>query len=227
MPHNNISLLIPKVCQTIIDEYKDDVMKCPTTPEEWLAISDKFARRGETFPIHVVHLMASSSTASVLQTVVPYTVYYKYKGFYSVVLMSLVDADYKFIWAVIGGMGSASDAQIYNAAELKECVEECSLGFPDPQPLPNDNLDVPYFCLHLIAAVRWLCVERSLHARCMRASCALHARAIRSARQQHVAHSLTFLTRALCMRYACALHTSSALATRCACVVNSLASSKF
>ena len=38
--------------------------------------------------------MSSTSTASVLQTVVPYTT-----GFYSVVLMALVDAGYKFIWA--------------------------------------------------------------------------------------------------------------------------------
>ena len=74
VPHNTISLLIPKVCQTIIDEYKDEVMKCPTTPEEWRAISDKFARRGGTFPIHGVHLMASSSTANVLQTVFPYII---------------------------------------------------------------------------------------------------------------------------------------------------------
>ena len=74
VPHNTISLLIPKVCQAIIDEYKDEVMKCPTTAEEWRAISDKFARRGETFPIRVVHLMASTSTASVLQTVVPYNI---------------------------------------------------------------------------------------------------------------------------------------------------------
>ena len=44
--HNTISLFIPKVCQAIIDEYKDEVMKCPTTPEEWRAISsDKFAKR--------------------------------------------------------------------------------------------------------------------------------------------------------------------------------------
>ena len=46
-------------------------------------------------------------------------------------------------------MGSASDAQIYNASELKECVEDGSLGFPDPEPLPykvlEENQDVPYF----------------------------------------------------------------------------------
>ena len=65
-----------------------------------------------------------------------------YKGFYSVVPMALVDADYKFIWADIGGMGSASDAQIYNASELNECVEAwprmgSSLLLPlPPRPLP-------------------------------------------------------------------------------------------
>ena len=74
--------------------------------------------------------------------------HYNYKGFYSVVLMALLDAHYKFIWADIGGMGSASDAQIYNASKLKECVEDGSLGFPDPEPLHNGNQDVPYFrCL--------------------------------------------------------------------------------
>ena len=36
-------------------------------------------------------------------------------------------------------MGSASDTQIYNASELKECVEDDSLGFSDPGPLVNDT----------------------------------------------------------------------------------------
>ena len=74
VPHNTISLLVPKVCQAIIDECLDEVMRCPTTAEEWRAISDKFARGG-TLSIHVVHLMASTSTTRVLQTVVPYTIY--------------------------------------------------------------------------------------------------------------------------------------------------------
>ena len=42
----------------------------------------------------VVHLMASPSTASVPLIVL----YYNYEGFYSVVLVAFVDADYKFIW---------------------------------------------------------------------------------------------------------------------------------
>ncbi|XP_795502.2 protein ALP1-like [Strongylocentrotus purpuratus] len=142
VPHNTISLLIPEVCQAIIKEYRDEMMKCPTTPEEWRAISDKFMEKWN-FP-HTcgaldgkhVNCKCPSNSGSL---------YYNYKGFYSVVLMALVDADYRFIWADIGGMGSASDAQIYNASELKACVEGGSLGFPDPDPLPNDNQDMSYF----------------------------------------------------------------------------------
>ena len=73
VPHNTVSLLIPKVCQVIIDEYKDEVMKCPTTAEEWPPYRTN-SRRGGTSPIRVVHMMASTSTASVLQTLVPYTI---------------------------------------------------------------------------------------------------------------------------------------------------------
>ena len=40
--HNTISLFIPKVCQAIIDEYKDEAMTVSNHSWEWRAISDKF-----------------------------------------------------------------------------------------------------------------------------------------------------------------------------------------
>ena len=61
-----------------------------------------------------------------------------------IVLMALVDADYKFIWADVGSMGAASDVQIHNS-ELKELAEGGALGLLFPDPLPNDFRDVPYF----------------------------------------------------------------------------------
>ncbi|XP_054763663.2 uncharacterized protein LOC129270291 [Lytechinus pictus] len=142
IPHNTISLLIPEVCQAIIEEYKGEMMKCPTTPNEWRAISDQFMEKWN-FP----HTCGALDGKHVSCKCPPNSgsLYYNYKGFYSVVLMALVDADYRFIWVDIGGMGSASDAQIYNASELRECVEDGSLGLPDPDPLPNDNQDGPYF----------------------------------------------------------------------------------
>lgn len=34
---------------------------------------------------------------------------------------------------------------MYNDSELKEAAEDGTIGFPDADPLPNDNEDVPYF----------------------------------------------------------------------------------
>lgn len=62
-------------------------------------------------------------------------------------LLALVDADYKFLWIDIGGFGSMSDAQIFNDSELKECLEDETIGFPDSDPMPNDSQNMPYFIL--------------------------------------------------------------------------------
>lgn len=75
------------------------------------------------------------------------SMYHNYKGFHSIVLMALVDADYKFMWTHVGGCGSQSDAQIYNDSELRECLEDGSNGLPPPSPLPNDDQDFSYFLL--------------------------------------------------------------------------------
>ena len=58
-----------------------------------------------------------------------------YKGFYAVVLMALVDADYKFIWADLNSAGSAS----------KELAYDETIRSSAPDPLPSDYQDVPYF----------------------------------------------------------------------------------
>ena len=76
--------------------------------------------------------------------------YYNYKGFFSVVLMHLVDANYRFLWVDVGGDVAMSDGQIFNKSELKECLEDDSINFPDPDPLPYDDEDTPYFLLGMM-----------------------------------------------------------------------------
>ena len=45
VPHNTISLVVRDVCNAVIDEYKDEVLACPNTPEGWCPISDKLYGR--------------------------------------------------------------------------------------------------------------------------------------------------------------------------------------
>ena len=63
-------------------------------------------------------------------------------------------------------------------------VEDGSPGFLDPEPLPNDNQDVPYFFVsdNAFALRPDMMKPYSLRSLAVRLACALHARAIRSAR---------------------------------------------
>ena len=45
VPQNTLSLVVREVCQAIMDEYVDEVLVCPSTPDGWRAIADKFFQR--------------------------------------------------------------------------------------------------------------------------------------------------------------------------------------
>ena len=53
---------------------------------------------------------------------------YNYKGFFSIVLLALVDAEYGFLWIDCGSSGSCSNAQIFNRSELREMIEDGTAG---------------------------------------------------------------------------------------------------
>ena len=57
-------------------------------------------------------------------------------------MLALVDGQYKFRWVDVGTAGSCSDAQIFNACQLKRRI-----GLPDPAPITQGRRDVPYFIL--------------------------------------------------------------------------------
>ena len=83
------------------------------------------------------HQEASQVWFSVLQLQVSLFYYY----------LALVDANYQFLWADVGGVGSQPDGQIYNASEFSEVLRSGEINLPDDAPLPNDNRPHPFFYL--------------------------------------------------------------------------------
>ena len=65
--------------------------------------------------------------------------FFKYKGFYSIVLLGLVDSDYKFIFIYVGCQGRISDGGVFRNTELYNRLVSDELNLPDPMELPESQ----------------------------------------------------------------------------------------
>ena len=70
--------------------------------------------------------------------------YYNYKNSFSVVLLALVDADYKFLFVDVGCNGRISDGGVYRNSALSSALINNTLNIPPPQPLPGINIESPF-----------------------------------------------------------------------------------
>lgn len=62
------------------------------------------------------------------------SMFYNYKGDYSVVLLALVDADLRFIYLDVGANGRVSDSGVWNKCSLKNLPDRNVLHIPPPAP---------------------------------------------------------------------------------------------
>lgn len=72
------------------------------------------------------------------------SMYFNYKKEFSIVLLALVDADYKFISVDIGAYGRNSDGGVFKSSSLGQALANGSLNIPPPKPLPHSDVIVPH-----------------------------------------------------------------------------------
>ena len=140
--HNTIALFVPEVCNAIVEEYRLEQFSTPSNPDGWKQVAAKFGNRWN-FP----HCCGSidGKHVAIRKPEHAGSLYYNYKGFHSILMLALVEADYKFLWVNVGAEGSNSDAGVFQRCNLETALREGTLGLPDPDPLPNDDRDTPYF----------------------------------------------------------------------------------
>ncbi|KZS05462.1 Uncharacterized protein APZ42_031347 [Daphnia magna] len=67
------------------------------------------------------------------------SLYYNYKRFFSMVLLAICDANYRFTLVDFGTYGRENDRSVYNFSTLKKQFVTNSLGLPLPSRLPDTN----------------------------------------------------------------------------------------
>ena len=65
------------------------------------------------------------------------SLFFNYKGTFSILLLALVDADYKFTCVDIGSYGSSCDGSIFKTSKLGQSFMNDDLDMLAPKPLPN------------------------------------------------------------------------------------------
>ena len=74
--------------------------------------------------------------------------FFNYKGYFSIVLMAVVDADANFIYIDVGSNGRNSDGGVWDECSLSTALENKTLNLPAAERLSDaENAEVPYVFL--------------------------------------------------------------------------------
>ena len=131
---STVANLVQEVCEAIWNELGGIYMKMPCSPNEWRLIAENFQVRWN-FPLCIgaidgKHVLMKSPEKSG-------SLYFNYKGSFSVVLMALVDANYKFIYINVGAYGRNSDGGIFSNSDLGKALANNDLHLPEDCVLPQ------------------------------------------------------------------------------------------
>ena len=88
---NTIVSIVTEGCQAIYDHYHETVFKCPTTEDEWKEVASVFSDKWNFHHcIDGKHVRIQAPPHSGSQ-------YYSYKGYYSIIMLAVVDANYVYV----------------------------------------------------------------------------------------------------------------------------------
>lgn len=113
----------------------------PSTEAEWIIKSEEFASKwnfgnclGAMDGKHIV-VRAPANTGSY---------FFNYKGSFSIVLLAVVDANYKFTFVDVGCNGRISDGGVFKNCSLYELLEENNLNIKQKYKIPGTEREIPY-----------------------------------------------------------------------------------
>jgi hypothetical protein len=139
---NTISKIVSETCEVINDEFMNEVLKCPSTEAEWKAVAEGFENKWNFY--HCIGALDGKHIA-MKKPAKSGSIYYNYKGFFSQVLMALVDSNYQFLYINMGARGSSSDGGIFKDTGLFRILDSGMAHLPPAEPFPGAVTDIPYF----------------------------------------------------------------------------------
>lgn len=109
--------------------------------EDWQSVAERFYHKWQ-YPLcfgsmdgkHIMLKKPANSGST----------FYNYKHYFSIVLLAVVDADYRFLYVDVGCQGRVSDGGVFRNSTLYSALEDNALNIPPPQNIPNTATVSPF-----------------------------------------------------------------------------------
>ena len=141
---STISEIINETCAAIWECLKEQYARPPRTTEDWKNIVKDFYEIwnlphciGAIDGKHI-RIKAPANTGSL---------YFNYKGFFSVILMAICDARYVFTFVDIGSYGSNNDSGVFRKSAIGKAFFNGEMNLPNPEFIENYQAygNIPYY----------------------------------------------------------------------------------
>ena len=136
---SSVHKVIKDTCDALWIVLKDDVLP-KLTEDKWKEIEVGFRNKWQ-FP-NCIGAM-DGKHIWVRKPFNSGSLFWCYKGYHSLVLLALVDANYRFTYVDIGAYGSNSDGNVFKTSKFGHKVMTGRMNIPGPKLLPNFNCGGP------------------------------------------------------------------------------------
>lgn len=140
MGFSTVRVIVQEVCEAIWKNMAPIVMPTPSE-QMWKDIANNFKQFWH-FPNCIGAL--DGKHVNIICPIKAGSTFYNYKQEHSIVLLALVDAQYKFIMIDVGAYGRNSDGGIYEKSLMGKLFEQKALNVPQDEPLSVNSQPMPY-----------------------------------------------------------------------------------
>ena len=116
-------------------------MQFPSSEQEWIGIAEEFEHRWQ-FPNCLGAV--DGKHVAIVPPAGAGSHFFKYKGYHSIVLMGIANANYEFIYVDIGTNGCISDGGVLQKTKFFQRLDSKSLNLPSPRKPNGHSEELPY-----------------------------------------------------------------------------------
>ena len=141
---STISSIVNETCAAIWECLQQQYLRPPKTNDDWKKIAEGF------FDIWNLPHCVGAIDGKHVRIKAPInsgSLYYNYKGFFSIVLMAICDARYLFLFVDKGDYGSNNDSGVFQRSAIGKAFFGKEIKLPEPECLESSPAlgQIPYY----------------------------------------------------------------------------------